>query len=84
MSHEPVPETRRHTGPTGRAAQAAHDRAGQEPEAPDQAGGAPKRLIQQMEDLMAALNADLSQLDAELQASTDRTPEGERPSHRSS
>ncbi|MCX4806339.1 hypothetical protein ACFWWM_08750 [Streptomyces sp. NPDC058682] len=84
MSHEAVPETRRHTGPTGRAAQSAHDRAGQESEAADQAGGAPKGSIQQMEDLMAALNADLSQLDAELQASTDRTPEGERPSHRPS
>ncbi|MFB6558686.1 MULTISPECIES: hypothetical protein [unclassified Streptomyces] len=79
-----MPETRRHTGPTGRAAQAARDRAGQESEAPDQAGGSPKGLVQQMEDLMAALNADLSQLDAELQTSTDRTPEGERPSHRSS
>ncbi|WP_328793584.1 hypothetical protein [Streptomyces sp. NBC_00273] len=84
MSHEAVPETRRHTGATGQAAQAAHDRSGQEPEAPAQADGAPKGLLQQMEDLMAALNADLSQLDAELQSSTDRTPEGERPSHRSS
>ncbi|WP_199828533.1 hypothetical protein [Streptomyces sp. WM6372] len=47
-----------------------------------------------MEELMAALNADLSQLDADLQSSTDRapgapltpgsrTPESERPSHRS-
>ncbi len=84
MSHEAVPETHRHTGPTGRAAQAAHDQAGQEPAAPAQGGGAPKGLLQQMEELMAALNADLSQLDAALQASTDRTPEGERPSHRSS
>ncbi|MEU9145450.1 hypothetical protein [Streptomyces sp. NPDC048349] len=61
-------------------------------------GGAPKGLLQQMEELMAALNADLSQLDADLQASTDRipgtpgpgtpvtgapAPEGERPAHRS-
>ncbi|AWZ07919.1 MULTISPECIES: hypothetical protein [unclassified Streptomyces] len=56
---------------------------------------APKGLLQQMEELMAALNADLSQLDADLQSSTDRspgtplpqggrTPESEyRPSHRS-
>ncbi|GGS02984.1 hypothetical protein [Streptomyces nojiriensis] len=84
MSHEAVPETRRHTGPTGRAARTAHDDAGQDPAAPAQDGGAPKGLLQQMEDLMAALNADLSRLDADLQASTDRTPEGERPSHRSS
>ncbi|MCX5403954.1 hypothetical protein OHA37_08660 [Streptomyces sp. NBC_00335] len=58
-------------------------------------GGAPKGLLQQMEELMAALNADLSQLDADLQSSTDRspgtalpqgarTPESEdRPSYRS-
>nr|WSW62400.1 hypothetical protein OG513_29595 [Streptomyces sp. NBC_00998] len=57
-------------------------------------GGAPKGLLQQMEELIAALNADLSQLDADLQSSTDRTPgtppapgsrapESERPSHRS-
>ncbi|WP_338701481.1 hypothetical protein V2W30_30330 [Streptomyces sp. Q6] len=31
--------------------------------------GAPKGLLQQMEELMAALNADLSQLDADLQQS---------------
>ncbi|MFB7708240.1 hypothetical protein [Streptomyces sp. NPDC056105] len=37
--------------------------------APDQKG-APKGLLQQMEELMAALNADLSQLDAGLQQST--------------
>ncbi|MEV7542273.1 hypothetical protein [Streptomyces sp. NPDC089915] len=37
-------------------------------------GGAPKGLLQQMEELMAALNADLSQLDADLQHSADRTP----------
>lgn len=84
MSHEAVPE---HTG------QAAHDHARQEPAAAAQ-GGAPKGLLQQMEELMAALNADLSQLDADLQSSTDRAPgspltpssrtsESERPSHRS-
>ncbi|MGW6978093.1 hypothetical protein ACWGE1_01395 [Streptomyces sp. NPDC054932] len=84
MSHEAVPETRRHSGPTGQAAQAAHAAAGQEPAAPAQGGGAPKGLLHQMEELMAALNADLSRLDADLQASTDRTPEGECPSHRPS
>ncbi|MGW3321937.1 hypothetical protein [Streptomyces virginiae] len=79
-----MPDTHRHTGPTGQAAQAAHERAGQEPAVPAQGDGAPKGLLQQMEELMAALNADLSRLDADLQASTDRTPEGERPSFRSS
>ncbi|MEV8588245.1 hypothetical protein AB0424_15060 [Streptomyces sp. NPDC051180] len=34
--------------------------------------GAPKGLLQQMEELMAALSADLSQLDADLQSSADR------------
>jgi hypothetical protein len=34
--------------------------------------GAPKGLLQQMEELMAALTADLSRLDADLQSSTDR------------
>ncbi|MFD9408760.1 hypothetical protein ACFWBN_17320 [Streptomyces sp. NPDC059989] len=93
MSHESVPETHRQDGQTG---QAAHDHACQESAAPAQ-GGAPKGLLQQMEELMAALNADLSQLDADLQSSTDRTPgapgttgtpgsraaESERPSYRS-
>ncbi|HEY9374391.1 hypothetical protein [Streptomyces sp.] len=37
-------------------------------------GGAPKGLLQQMEELMAALNADLNQLDADLQSSADRAP----------
>ncbi|MEU6658480.1 hypothetical protein [Streptomyces sp. NPDC046821] len=40
-----------------------------EPAVPQQQG-APKGLLQQMEELMAALNADLSQLDADLQQST--------------
>ncbi|MEU0272952.1 hypothetical protein [Streptomyces sp. NPDC006307] len=40
---------------------------------PDHQGaGAPKGLLQQMEELMAALTADLSQLDADLQGSADR------------
>lgn len=51
---------------------------------PAPSDGAPKGLLQQMEELMAALNADLSQLDAELQSSGDRTAGSERPSHRSS
>ncbi|MFI5668588.1 hypothetical protein [Streptomyces sp. NPDC051704] len=86
MSHESVPE---HTGQTG---QAAHDHAPQAPAAAAR-GGAPKGLLQQMEELMAALNADLSQLDADLQSSTDRgpgapltpgsgTPDSERPPYR--
>ncbi|MGW5776637.1 hypothetical protein [Streptomyces sp. NPDC003863] len=33
---------------------------------------APKGLLQQMEELMAALSADLSQLDADLQSTSDR------------
>ncbi|MBT2541422.1 hypothetical protein J7E99_12040 [Streptomyces sp. ISL-44] len=85
MSHEVVPETHRQTGQTG---QAAHDDARQESTVPAE-GGAPKGLLQQMEELMAALNADLSQLDADLQSSsTDRAPGApapgeERPSYRS-
>ncbi|MGW1009288.1 hypothetical protein ACWD4X_04455 [Streptomyces termitum] len=34
--------------------------------------GAHKGLLQQMEELMAALSADLSQLDADLRSSADR------------
>ncbi|MFF0742256.1 hypothetical protein ACFYVL_17845 [Streptomyces sp. NPDC004111] len=37
---------------------------------------APKGLLQQMEELMAALTADLSQLDADLQTTGDRPPVG--------
>ncbi|AQT74943.1 hypothetical protein [Streptomyces sp. fd1-xmd] len=83
MSHEAVPETPRQTGWTG---QAAHDPAQRESAAPARSGGAPKGLLQQMEELMAALNADLSQLDADLQSSADRTTdaESERPAHRPS
>ncbi len=43
--------------------------------------GAPKGLLQQMEELMAALNADLTQLDADLQAS-DRPYAAEETSPR--
>jgi hypothetical protein len=48
--------------------------------APQQSGGAgqPKGLLQQMEELMAALNADLSALDADLQ-STGGSGLGKRP-----
>ncbi|MGW4699096.1 hypothetical protein [Streptomyces sp. NPDC004285] len=44
---------------------------------PEQKGaGAPRGLLQQMEELMAALSADLSQLDADLQSTSDRlTPD---------
>ncbi|MGW1073674.1 hypothetical protein [Streptomyces sp. NPDC002537] len=38
--------------------------------------GPPKGLLQQMEELMAALNADLSQLDADLQAPGERSSSG--------
>jgi hypothetical protein len=39
---------------------------------PQQVGsGQPKGLLQQMEELMRALNADLSALDADLQAAGD-------------
>ncbi|MFJ8824158.1 hypothetical protein ACIREE_20525 [Streptomyces sp. NPDC102467] len=44
--------------------------------------GAPTGLLQQMEELMAALNADLSRLDADLQQSPldiQRSPGTSRP-----
>ncbi|MEU6986084.1 hypothetical protein ABZ946_22030 [Streptomyces sp. NPDC046324] len=49
---------------------------------PEQKGsGAPQGLLQQMEELMAALNADLSRLGADLQSSADRQepPAGDAP-----
>lgn len=51
---------------------------------PEQQGpGAPKGLLQQMEELMAALSADLSQLDADLQSTSDRlTPDQQPEPHR--
>ncbi|MEU6891098.1 hypothetical protein ABZ934_04740 [Streptomyces sp. NPDC046557] len=83
MSHEAVPETRRQNTHTGRAGQAADDQAPardpRESAAPAPADGAPKGLLQQMEELMAVLNADLSQLDADLQSATDRNPTGSPP-----
>ncbi|MEU8772437.1 hypothetical protein [Streptomyces sp. NPDC048606] len=69
MSHEVAPETPRQTGHTG---QAAHEQAHRESAVPAQ-GSAPKGLLQQMEELMAALNADLSRLDADLNTA-DRAP----------
>ncbi|MCX4540778.1 hypothetical protein [Streptomyces sp. NBC_01565] len=71
-----MPETRRPHEQTG---QAAHDQVRQESAVPAQGGGAPKGLLQQMEELMAALNADLSQLDADLQHSADRAPTAAAP-----
>ncbi|WP_405862738.1 hypothetical protein OG361_30175 [Streptomyces sp. NBC_00090] len=65
--------------------EAAPERAVPEPSAPPSVpaqkdAGAPKGLLQQMEKLMAALSADLSQLDADLQSSADRPdPQPLRP-----
>ncbi|MCX4783404.1 hypothetical protein [Streptomyces sp. NBC_01264] len=73
MSQESAPEITRQSHQDCQTGQAAHDHARQESAVPAQ-GGAPKGLLQQMEELMAALNADLSQLDADLQSSTDRSP----------
>ncbi|MBK3639267.1 MULTISPECIES: hypothetical protein [Streptomyces] len=46
---------------------------------PPQGGstGRPKGLLQQMEELMAALNADLSALDADLQSAGRGAEDGE-------
>ncbi|MGW1926324.1 hypothetical protein ACWCQ0_45555, partial [Streptomyces massasporeus] len=44
--------------------------------------GAPKGLLQQMEELMAALSADLNQLDADLQSTSDRLAPDQSPSDR--
>ncbi|MFJ9078998.1 hypothetical protein ACIRO3_27720 [Streptomyces sp. NPDC102278] len=63
MTHEAVPETPRQTLRIGQAA----------PDSARQESGAPKGLLQQMEELMAALNADLSRLDADLQCAPQRT-----------
>ncbi|WP_037898071.1 hypothetical protein [Streptomyces sp. NRRL S-920] len=48
--------------------EAAHDSSVPAPQR------APKGLLQQMEELMAALNADLTQLDADLQQSSSTAP----------
>ncbi|MET3982591.1 hypothetical protein [Streptomyces sp. PvR034] len=70
MSHESVPE---HPGQTGQAAEHQAHQGHQDSGLPAQGGGAPKGLLQQMEELMAALNADLSDLDADLQSSAGRS-----------
>ncbi|MET9623441.1 MULTISPECIES: hypothetical protein [unclassified Streptomyces] len=44
----------------------------QQPVPGQKGSGAPGGLLQQMEELMAALTADLSQLDADLQSTADR------------
>ncbi|MEU5778992.1 hypothetical protein ABZ819_37605 [Streptomyces venezuelae] len=62
MSQEAVPD--QEAAPAQEAAHDASVPAQQEP---------PKGLLQQMEELMAALNADLTQLDADLQQSTAPT-----------
>ncbi|CAM5615505.1 hypothetical protein [Streptomyces narbonensis] len=51
------------------------------PSVPEQKdAGAPKGLLQQMEELMAALSADLSQLDADIQSTAERLdPEPPHP-----
>lgn len=54
---------------------------GREASVPEQQGP-PKGLLQQMEELMAALSADLTQLDADLQQSApadDTAPPAPRP-----
>ncbi|MEU3691842.1 hypothetical protein [Streptomyces narbonensis] len=71
--------------------EAAPERAVPEQSAPlsvpeQKDAGAPKGLLQQMEELMAALSADLSQLDADIQSTADRLdpepahPGADRPS----
>ncbi|MET9696499.1 hypothetical protein ABZY31_06190 [Streptomyces sp. NPDC006529] len=67
MSHESVPER------SGQTGQAAEHPLPQEAGAGAPSGGAPKGLLQQMEELMAALNADLCDLDADLQSAAVRS-----------
>ncbi|MGX1880399.1 hypothetical protein [Streptomyces sp. NPDC055287] len=54
--------------------QPAQDRLAEAEREREAEAGAPKGLLQQMEDLMASLNADLSQLGADLQSNVDRPP----------
>ncbi|MGD6742648.1 hypothetical protein ACOKM3_12480 [Streptomyces sp. BH106] len=54
--------------------EAVHDEAAHDTSTPEQEG-APKGLLQQMEELMAALNADLTQLDADLQQPPRTSPQ---------
>ncbi|MFD9564627.1 hypothetical protein [Streptomyces sp. NPDC059994] len=62
MSQEAVPEQAVPQEPAGQSVPGQH--------------GAPKGLLQQMEELMAALNADLSRLDADLQSTAERVLPG--------
>ncbi|MYS05462.1 hypothetical protein GTW71_03145 [Streptomyces sp. SID6041] len=58
-------------------------KAAPEQAVPEQQGaGAPQGLLQQMEELMAALSADLNQLDADLQSTSDRLADGRPTSDR--
>lgn len=50
-----------------------------EPGATGPGADASRGLLQQMEEMMAALNADLSQLDADLQSPAERPPAADRP-----
>ncbi|MGA4839057.1 hypothetical protein [Streptomyces sp. G45] len=59
QAHDPLAEPVRDQGVPEQA----------RPHPPGGQPGAPKGLLQQMEELMAALNADLTQLDADLQQS---------------
>ncbi|MGK5627205.1 hypothetical protein [Streptomyces sp. URMC 123] len=77
MSQEAVPGQALSdpSGEDGAASgQAAPDSSAPQQGMPEQQTGAPKGLLQQMEELMAALNADLSQLDADLQSSAGAPP----------
>ncbi|KUF16603.1 hypothetical protein [Streptomyces silvensis] len=70
QTHDPLaPEQSRHEVVPGQA-------RGQAPAARQ---GAPRGLLQQMEELMAALNADLTRLDADLQQSALQQPDVQRP-----
>ncbi|MFC8506921.1 hypothetical protein ACFU3J_03975 [Streptomyces sp. NPDC057411] len=71
MSQEAAPERALPEQPVAPVQQSAPT-AQSAASVPEQGGGAPKGLLQQMEELMAALTADLSQLDADLQSSADR------------
>ncbi|WFB11975.1 hypothetical protein LRS74_07865 [Streptomyces sp. LX-29] len=84
MSHEAAPEPQsaipapiaRVSGPVSGSAPTPAVAPAHTPTGPVHTGSAhtPKGLIEQMEQLLAALNADLSRFDAELQSSADRSP----------
>ncbi|WP_418959608.1 hypothetical protein [Streptomyces tritici] len=74
MSQEAAPDRATPEHPVQQTVQQTPSRTAQ-PSVPEQkSGGAPKGLLQQMEELMAALSADLNRLDAELQSSAERAP----------